>query len=149
MKEIKIVIDNTVLEKYNSHYFQLHPRAKKPPIEHPYHPSINRWFIMQRPQMNDLKQKWKNFIIWLIQDLGYQNMQIDYFDMEYIVYMPSKRRSDPDNITPKFIDDGLVESGFIVDDDGRHMRSLMLRTDYDKENPRAEIFIRPIEKKEQ
>lgn len=149
MKEIKIVLDNSVLEKYNLYYFSQHPRAKKEPIEHPWHPSINVWFVMQRPQMNSLKQKWKDFIIWVINDLGYQDSKFDLFDMEYIVYMPTKRRIDPDNISPKFINDGLVESGFIVDDDGKHMRSLILRTEYDKEYPRSEIYIRPIEKKEQ
>lgn len=148
MEEIKIEINNSVLNKYYSYYFAHHPRAKKIPIEHPYHPSINVWFVMQRPQMNALKQEWKEFTIWLMKDMKLDNMQIEYFDMECIVYMPTKRRIDPDNITPKFINDGLVESGFIKDDDGNHMKSLTLRTGYDKENPRTEIFIRPHENKE-
>lgn len=148
MTEIKIVIDNQILEKYNQYYFSIHPRAKKPPIEHPYHPSINTWFVMPRPQMNALKQKWKDFGVWLIDSLGYTNMKIDQLELEYITYMPTRRRIDPDNVCPKFLNDSLVESGFIVDDDGQHIRALILKTGYDKDNPRTEIYARILEKKE-
>ena len=46
-----------------------------------------------------------------------------------------------DNTVPKFILDGFSESGFIVDDDGQHLKSLTLRTGYDKNNPRTEIEV--------
>ena len=59
MQVIKLVIDNTALEEYEKVYFARHPRAKKKPIARPYHESINEWMIMKRPQMNALKQKWK------------------------------------------------------------------------------------------
>lgn len=145
MKEIKFEITNQTLEKYNKYYFSIHPRAKKVPIEHPYHPSINTWFILPRPQMNALKQKWKDFGIWLINNLGYADMKIENYEIEYITYMPTRRRIDPDNTTPKFLNDALVESGFIMDDDGVHMKSLTLKTGYDKENPRTEITVRILD----
>ena len=145
MKEIKFEITNQTLEKYNKDYFSIHPRAKKVPIEHPYHPSINVWCIMPRMQMNALKQKWKDFGIWLMNDLGYAGMKIGQYEIEYITYMPTKRRADPDNFTEKFFNDALVESGFVVDDDGRHMRSLTLKTDYDKDNPRTEVTVRILD----
>lgn len=145
MKEIKFEITNQTLEKYNKYYFSIHPRAKKVPIEHPYHPSINTWFILPRPQMNALKQKWKDFGIWLINDLGYADMKIENYEIEYITYMPTRRCIDPDNTTPKFLNDALVESGFIMDDDGMHMKSLTLKTGYDKENPRTEITVRILD----
>ena len=136
-----ITIDNQILEEYNKYYFLHHPRSKKIPIEHPYHPSINVWFVMQRPQMNALKQKWKDFGIWLIQKLGYENLKLQEFEMEFITYMPTRRRIDSDNTTPKFILDSFTESGFIQDDDGTHLKGLTLRTGYDKENPRTEITV--------
>jgi len=148
MNEYHITIDSKILEEYTNYYFSVHPKAKKIPIEHPYHPSINVWFIMPRPQMNDLKQKWKDFGIWLIQKLGYRNLKLNSFEMEFITYMPTKRRIDPDNTCPKFLLDAFTESGFIVDDDGNHLKGLMLRTGYDKENPRTEINVRAIEEKE-
>lgn len=148
MTELNLVLDQKVLDGYNTYYFKKYPRRSKAPIEHPYHESINKWFVMQRPQMNALKQRWKEFCIWWIETLGYTNLRLDQFEMTFTTYMPTKRRIDPDNTVPKFILDGLVESGFIIDDDGRHLRSLTLKTDYDKERPRTEINIKILDKKE-
>lgn len=148
MTELNLVLDQKVLDGYNTYYFKKYPRRSKAPIEHPYHESINKWFVMQRPQMNALKQRWKEFCIWWIGNLGLSGKNLDQFEMTFTTYMPTKRRIDPDNTVPKFILDGLVESGFIIDDDGRHLRSLTLKTDYDKERPRTEINIKILDKKE-
>lgn len=148
MTELNLVLDQKVLDEYNAYYFKKYPRRSKAPIEHPYHESINKWFVMQRPQMNALKQRWKEFCIWWIENLGLSEKKLDQFEMTFTTYMPTKRRIDPDNTVPKFILDGLVESGFIIDDDGRHLRSLTLKTDYDKERPRTEINIKILDKKE-
>lgn len=138
-------MDNDVLSEYEKYYFSIHTRAKKKPIAHPYHESINKWFVMQRPEMNALKQKWKDFCIWWIKYLGYENIKLEKFEMVFTTFMPTKRRIDPDNTVPKFILDGFSESGFIVDDDGSHLHSLTLRTSYDKDNPRTEIDVIVIE----
>lgn len=142
---ITMILDQSVLDRYNTYYFKNHPRASKKPIEHPYHESINKWFIMQRPQMNALKQRWKDFCVWWVQELGYENMKLSSFEMIFTTYMPTKRRVDPDNTVPKFILDGFSESGFIIDDDGNHLKALTLKTDYDKNNPRTEINIRILD----
>lgn len=139
---LKLVIDNSVLEKYEKYYFNKHPRAKKKPIEAPYHPSTNRWMIMQRPAMNDLKQKWKDFIVWFINDLGYQDMKIDNCEVEVTTYRKINREFDLDNTTIKFIQDGFVESGLLVDDNYKILKKLTLMGGIDKENPRTEIIIK-------
>lgn len=140
-RKIKLILDNDVVDRYNQYYFSQHPRAKKKQIEHPYHPSINIWSIKPRIQMNALKQSWKDFIIWWIKDLGYENRKLDNVEIIYDIYHPTKRRTDPDNYTPKFIHDGFVESGFLVDDDREHLHSLTIRCHVDKNNPRTEIEI--------
>ncbi len=91
--------------------------------------------------MNALKQSWKNFIVWYIKDSGYENLKLDDVDIIYNIYHPTKRRTDPDNYTPKFIHDGFVESGFLLDDDREHLKSLTIRCHADKNNPRTEIEI--------
>lgn len=138
---IKLVLNQDVLDKYNKHYFTEHPRAKKVPIEHPWHPSINTWCILPRIQMNALKQKWKDFIVFWINDEKLSNRQLDDFDIVITVFFNTKRRHDVDNQVPKFILDGFTESGFIVDDDEKHLHSLTIKTGYDKENPRTEIEV--------
>ena len=129
------------MKKYNEYYFKLHPKAKKIPIDKPRHPSINTWCILPRIQMNALKQKWKDFGCWWIKELGYSDMKLDSFEIIITVFFDTKRRHDVDNQTPKFLLDSFSESGFIVDDDEKHLHSLTLKTGYDKEHPRTEIEI--------
>ena len=139
MREISMVIDRRTIEEYEKHYFSIHTRAKKPPIKNPYHESINVWMIMKRPMMNALKQRWKDFIVWFMESQGYSNLRIEKCDLEFTVYYPNDRRHDVDNTCPKFIIDGLCESGFLVDDDCKHLTQLTLRCGVDPEHPRTEI----------
>lgn len=138
---IKLVIDNTALEDYEKAYFANHPRAKKKPIAHPYHESINQWMIMKRPQMNALKQRWKEFIAWFIENSEYRDMHIEQCELRFITYYGTARRHDIDNGCPKFILDGLCENGFIIDDDSKHITSLTMQCFVDTENPRTEIEV--------
>ena len=138
---IKLTLDQTVLDKYNKYYFLEHPKAKKVPIEHPWHPSINVWCILPRIQMNALKQKWKDFVKFWMKLEKLENRQLDNFDIILTVFFNTRRRHDTDNQVPKFILDGFTESGFIVDDDEKHLHSLTLKTGSDKENPRTEFEI--------
>lgn len=144
--EYKLTIDNKLIDEYADYYFQKHPRARKKPIEKPVHPSLNTWMILPRIQMNALKQKWKDFGIWLVNKLGYNNLMLDKFCAEVTVYMPTKRKFDLDNFcNEKFLWDAFVEGGFIVDDNYTNMTSLLLRGGYDKDNPRTEIIIKTYE----
>lgn len=141
MKHIRLTIDERVLTAYDEHYFSIHTRAVKRPIAHPYHESINVWMIMPRPQMNALKQKWKDFIVWFVQEQGYANLHIEKCELVFSAYYPTDRRHDTDNSTPKFILDGLVESGFIEDDDSRHLTKLSLQCFVDHDDPRTVIDV--------
>ena len=145
MEDIELVITNQTLADYEKYYFKHHLRAKKRPIDSPYHPSINQWMIMKRPMMNALKQRWKDFIIWLIDNQGYSNLHINQCEMIFTTYYKTNRRHDIDNSTPKFILDGFSESGFINDDDITHLVRLTLQCAVDKENPRTEIIIKILE----
>lgn len=142
MEHIKLVIDDEVLERYEEHYFSIHTKAKKKPIAHAYHESINVWMVMKRAAMNALKQRWKDFIVWFINDQGYSNLRIEKCDLSFSTYYPNNRRHDVDNSCPKFILDGLVESGFIVDDDSEHLTKLTLQCAIDMRRPRTEIDVR-------
>lgn len=140
-QSILLVIDDAVLEEYDGYYFDIHKRASKRPIPHPYHESINSWMIMRRPMMNALKQRWKVFIHWFVERQGYTNLRIDKCEICQTIYYPNNRRHDIDNSVPKFILDGLVESGLIVDDDSNHITQLTLRCEVDKDHPRTELKI--------
>lgn len=142
---ILLTIDNFVLDRYADYYFTIHPRAQKKPIKRPYHESINTWMIMKRPEMNCLKQKWKDFIKWFVVEQGYDNLHIEKCEISQTIYYPTDRRHDLDNTVPKFVLDGLVESGMIVDDDSRHISKLILSCNIDKNRPRTELLFTILE----
>lgn len=147
MQMYKIIIDQKTVDQYNKYYFKLHPRAKKKPIERPIMPTLNQIMSSQRVQIAALKAKYKEFGIWLIKRLGYENLQIDKFELDLHVYMPSNRRFDLDNSvgSVKVLADSFTETGFIVDDNSKHMIKLTITGEVDKENPRTEITIRTLD----
>ena len=119
----KIVITFTpeLLEEWTKIYLKKHPRTKKKPIAKPIHESLNVWTIMRRPMANALKQKWKEFVQFCVDYYKLNDLGISKCKCKYIAhkgYVKSKRRSDIDNLTPKFILDGLTAecSGVLVDD---------------------------------
>lgn len=138
-KKIKLTIDDDVLERYNKYYFSIHTKAHKAPLGHPYHESINVWMIMKRPMMNALKGKWKSMMKWFVEEQGYSNLHIEKCEITQRVFYPNNRRHDVDNSVPKFILDGLVESGMVVDDDSNHIIRLVLECGVDTEHPRTEL----------
>lgn len=91
--------------------------------------------------MNATKQKWKEFIVWLVGQQGYANLRIERCDIEVRTFYYTNRPHDCDNSVPKFILDGLVESGMLVGDDHRHLLSLKLECFVDVKRPRTEIDI--------
>lgn len=141
--EYKIISNQETLDKYyNEYYFKKYKKRKKRIIEKPWHPSLNKWIILRRPSMNNLKQQWKEYGVWLINYYGLTNLNIEKCVITFKYYMPTKRRTDNDNMTPKFFLDAMVESGLIKDDSYFIVNPLILWLGYDKNNPRMEIHIK-------
>ena len=144
-KTIKIIITTNCIDRYNQLYFKQHPRAKKAPIRSPQHPSINTYMTMNNMARNNLKQRWKDFIVWKINDMGLSQRQVKKCEILYRTFFYQNRRHDLDNLSPKFIFDGFVEAGLIPDDDSEHITSLTIECGVDKENPRIEFWITILE----
>lgn len=141
----KIVIDKKDVEAYCAEYKLLHPNSRIAPIKAPSHPSINEWMIKARPAMNSMKQKWKEFAVWIVREYGWENEYIKSCDLIFTTYFNNKRRRDNDNYTPKFIMDGFVDAGLLLDDSSSVVKSLTIKCDYDKENPRMEFLFTNVE----
>ena len=80
-------------------------------------------------------------MVWFINNQGYANLGIEQCEMEFATYYGTNRRHDVDNSSPKFILDGMVLSGFIIDDDSKHLTKLTLECFVDEERPRTEITV--------
>ena len=95
--------------------------------------------------MNDFKQKWKDFAIWVVEYYGYENLQISNCTITCRFYFGTNHRHDLDNYAIKFLLDGLVDSGVITDDSMNVVNPLLYEGYIDKKNPRMEVLI--IERK--
>lgn len=135
-----IVSNKETLAQYRKHYFKMHPRAKKFPIDTPIHPSMNTWIKLNAFKQDSLKQAWGEYAQWLVKINGYEDLQLEDCYGTVKVYRPTKRRFDADNISPKFLLDGIVKAGMLLDDDVNHLNPLILWGGYDKEDPRMEII---------
>lgn len=64
--------------------------------------------------------------------------------VEITYYFPTQARHDADNYAGKYLLDGLTKGGVIVDDDLKHITTI-IRGRYDKKFPRTEITITKVE----
>lgn len=134
-----IISDIDTLNRYKEYYQKKYPTRKTFLIESPLHPSMNRWVRLQGFRQNNLKQAWKEYVLWLVEEHGYTGINIDKCTCIAKFYRPTKRRYDLDNLSLKFFLDGVVESGMLIDDSIEHLNPMVMYGGYDKEHPRMEI----------
>lgn len=132
--EIVIEFTEEMLSEWTKEYMKKHPRTKKKPIQFSSHPSLNTWIILRRPMMNTLKQRWANFTEFVVDHYKLRDLGISKCKCKYIVFKDSKRRSDVDNYSPKFIFDGFSaeHSGLIIDDSSDCIEELTIKIEYRK-----------------
>ena len=84
------------------------------------------------------KQKWH----WMIKAAIKKKPAKPYVKatVELLYFFKTRVRHDPDNYSGKFILDALVSEGILKDDSFNNI-TLILKADYDKENPRTDITI--------
>lgn len=141
--QINLIIDNDVLDKYHEYYFKQYPKRKKKPIEKSIPPSLNKFTSMIRMAQNDLKQKYKEFAIWLSNYYNISNLNLEKSCITYTFYFKDRRRRDYDNLllTPKLLNDGFVSAGVFVDDSGDKLSLVFAPFKWDKTNPRVEMLL--------
>jgi hypothetical protein len=99
---------------------------------------------MNNFKCDNIKQQWKELIIWLVNKNNIAQLKIQKAIVTYKYYFKTKIRHDSDNYNGKFCNDGLVASGLIEDDDFDHVK-MLYEGYYDKDNSRMEIHIQEIE----
>lgn len=141
-KTITISFTEELLAEWTKLYFKEHKRAKKIPIEHASHPSINVWCILPRISMNTLKQNWRSFTEYVVNHYGYNNLGISKCKCKVIIYRSNNRTCDLDNETPKFIWDGLTSqyTGVLVDDNCSVIESLTIQSEVRKDRHEMDVI---------
>jgi len=141
MDDYKIIINNQLVSDFNVRYKKVHFRSKKPAIKGPIPPSLNEWINMNPLQRNDLKQKWKEFVVFLVNHYELSDLMIPKCKIDIMYTFGTRHRHDADNYTPKFIFDGLTEAKVLADDDFGHVTSVTIGTfGYEQNNAKTEII---------
>jgi Holliday junction resolvase RusA-like endonuclease len=106
-------------------------------------PPSNNKFIGRnvRWKYQEVKKMWAEKIFFLCRPRPSKPLTKSVVTLTY--YFCDKRRRDPDNYSGKMILDGLVRAGILQDDSFNNI-DLVLRGDYDKDNPRTEIEIKEV-----
>lgn len=149
-KEWVFVLDIPLMEEYHKYYKTFHPRSNKHPLKvsskvvnlAPYPLSMNQTMIIKsRPQANALKQNWKDFVCWWCKKLGYDGLMLENVEIYIEFYFSDNRGRDiVDNYNLKYINDGMVECGFIKDDNCKIIpKAHYVFCGVDKEHPRTVI----------
>jgi crossover junction endodeoxyribonuclease RusA len=112
-------------------------------------PSINEWRNMHHYEEAKQKKKWEEIVGWevLAQKVKPQK-PIERAVTTYLYFFPSRRRHDPSNYSPKWIEDGLVKAGVLLDDSFENVDLNIRKGGVDKHNPRVEIMIERLEETE-
>ena len=104
-------------------------------------PSLNRFAGRQNVhEYRKLKQEWTMLVKLCCRKTPDKPLERATVTITY--FFPDRRRRDPDNFAGKLLMDGLTAAG-VIKDDSFACVDLVLKGDYDKQNPRTEIEVTP------
>lgn len=103
-------------------------------------PSCNEFYRMQLHQQNRVKQECDNAVSEAAKLARIKRVNRARFRFKW--YEPNRRR-DLDNVAfgKKFVFDGLVKAGVLIDDGPNHVMGFSDEFAYDRDNPRIRVEI--------
>ena len=142
-RKFAIEINQEIVDLYHKDYFEKYPRRKVEPIKRVTPPTLNGFVATKRMTQNSVKQKYKEFAMWMVSYYNLTNLNLDKAHMRYTFTFGDRRRRDMDNmiLRPKFFNDGFVEAGVIEDDDGTRLEISFGSFQYEKWKPKVLIEI--------
>jgi hypothetical protein len=145
MNSVKIIIDKELMNQYESVYFKLYPKCRKFPkyFTNPIPLSWNAFIVKKRMEQNTIKQKYKDFGVWLAKLFKIDGLNLDKVTFTYDFYFGNRQRHDIDNytLTQKLLGDAFVCANVLKDDNSNNLWLKFNPFKYDKLNPRVEILI--------
>lgn len=108
-------------------------------------PNLNKYRNMYFHQLNTEKKAWQKLVASAVIS---QNIKpVKRIKQTYEFYFKTQCRHDPDNYAAcaKFLNDGLVHAGILVDDDFDHIESLTIKQGGFSKDPYILIKLEEVE----
>lgn len=108
-------------------------------------PSLNKFAGRENSwEYRNQKSEWTRLVMMAIKR---QNIRLskpfEHSIVTITYYFPDNRRHDADNYAGKFLLDGLTRGGVIVDDDLKHITTIIVG-DIDRGNPHTVITVQEV-----
>lgn len=108
-------------------------------------PSINEWRNMHHHVEAKQKKEWEQIVGWeVLRQKVKPSQPIRKAVTTYRYYFPTKHRRDPSNYSPKWLEDGLVKAGVLLDDSFENVKLEIVHGGVDRSFPRVEIEIKEV-----
>lgn len=110
-------------------------------------PNLNQHRRMTHWQLRKVKQEWEEVVQWVVKTCPCPAFPLDKSVITYRFYFKDRRERDITNLygCVKFLEDGLVKAGVIVDDSMNHTYPLVIPGGIDRKRPRVEIVVKEME----
>jgi Holliday junction resolvase RusA-like endonuclease len=108
-------------------------------------PSLNRYAGRENTwEYREAKKKWTEAVQWAVKAARAKpERPFAHAAVTLTYYFPTNARHDADNYAGKFLLDGLTRAGVIVDDDLKHITTMIIGN-HDAKNPRTEIYVEKV-----
>lgn len=140
-KEISILFNQEVVDKYKEYYFKKYPKRKKFDIKQTAL-SLNQFTAMVRMVQAGEKIKYHEFCLFVLEYYNIPKLKLNDCSLHIHFIWGDNRRRDFDNysITNKFYADAFVEYGLLEDDSFKQINSVLTTMEYIKGKSSVEFI---------
>lgn len=141
-KQIKILFNKEVVDKYKEYYFKRYPRRKVFNIKATAL-SLNDFTAITRMAQADAKKKYNEFCLFVLEYYNIPKLKLNNCDVIILFEWKDRVRRDYENyaIVPKFFNDAFTEYGLLEDDSYKQINSVTTKMTYVKSKYSTVEFI--------
>lgn len=140
-KEVRILFNQEMVDKYREYYFKTYPRRKVFDIKATAI-SLNQFTAMVRMVQAGKKKQYSDFCMFVLNEYNIPKLKLNHCFLKIHFTWGDNRRRDYDNylIVPKFYNDTFVEYGLLEDDSFKQITGVLTTMEYIKGKSSVEFI---------
>lgn len=141
-KEVRILFNQEIVDKYRDYYFKKYPKRKKFDIK-PTTLSLNQFTAMVRMVQAGEKVKYHEFALWVLENNKIPKLKLKNCSVHIHFTWGDNRRRDFENysVVAKFYNDAFTEYGLLEDDSFKQINGVLTTMEYKKGKSHSVEFI--------